>query len=353
METLLTGTLATRRRTVAGIIGQSELAGLNPVQTRGILRRAGLPAQAAEDTDFPVSVDREVTALSFVLQQLLATDVSLTEYSIAEFSQIGINHYGILGLAMQHAPTVQRSLMVLFAYPQLCWGHSRISVTADGERATLVFELDAPTSSEGASAAAQRDYLVVRDLISIDRQIRDVVGDEFAGREIDLPVASPRPDFDAQSYLDCPVRYDSLEAALHLPRAVLDLVPALAANLPFRRYDKIARLFAQLLHEEEDIAEQGQRLIWAYTPPPSREQLAAMLNISTRTLARRLRAQGTSYNKLLRTVQSQRAMNYLRETSLNVAEIADRLGYSEPAAFTRAFQGWTGVAPLAWRNADR
>src|SRR5690606_9677964 len=98
---------------------------------------------------------------------------------------------------------------------------------------------------------------------------------------------------------------------------------------------------------------QSSRLLWAYTPPPSREQLADMLGVSTRTLARRLKAAGTSYAELLRRVQAERARNYLRHTSTPISEVADRMGYSDPAAFTRAFQGWTGMTPAAWRARQR
>ena len=105
--------------------------------------------------------------------------------------------------------------------------------------------------------------------------------------------------------------------------------------------------------EDADIAEQSSRLLWAYTPPPSREQLADMLGLSTRTFARRLKDAGTSYAKLLQRVQTERAKSYLRHTSVPISEIAERMGYSDPAAFTRAFQGWTGRTPARWRAGPR
>jgi AraC-like DNA-binding protein len=45
-------------------------------------------------------------------------------------------------------------------------------------------------------------------------------------------------------------------------------------------------------------------------------------------------------------------MKYLNDTGMSVAKIADHLGYSEPGAFTRAFQRWVGASPLAWRNSQ-
>lgn len=347
---LASGSLATRRRTVAGILGQCGLAGIGEAEVRGILRLTGLPSRAAVDPDFPVSVDRELTALSFMLRRVAELQRTAAEFAIETFSAIGINHYGILGLAMQHAPTVLEALRVMLAYPELCWGHSRIvAAGADGGEVTLVFEMDAP-APEGIDADALREYCVTRDLVSVEHLIGDIIGRAIPPRAIALPFPAPGSHFNAEDWLACPVTFGVPAAELRYPAAIADAVPVHAGNLPFRRYVKVARAFSSLLAEEEDLPEQCSRLLWAYTPPPSREQLADMLGVSTRTLARRLKGAGTSYAVLLRRVQSERAKNYLRHTSTPIVDIADRMGYSDPAAFTRAFQSWTGVTPARWRR---
>ena len=81
-----------------------------------------------------------------------------------------------------------------------------------------------------------------------------------------------------------------------------------------------------------------------------RNEIAKQLATSERSLARRLKAEGTSYNTLFAHVQAERARNFLRNQSLSVSEIAYRLGYTEPAAFSRAFSTWTGISPRDWRR---
>ncbi|MEQ8485522.1 MAG: helix-turn-helix domain-containing protein [Pseudomonadales bacterium] len=351
-RTLLSGTLATRRRTVAGILGQCGLAGLGEAELRGILRLAGLPARAAEDPDFPISVDRELTALSLMLRRIAESQRTAAEFAIDTFSAIGINHYGILGLAMQHAPTVLDAVRVMLAYPELCWGHSRVVVSQAGGRLVMAFELDAPVP-DGVDAAQMREYCVTTDLVSVEHLIGDIIDRSIPPLTITLPFANPGAHFRAADRLGCPVAFGAVQAEIHYPATIAAAVPVHAGALPFRRYEKIARAFSSLLAEKADIAEQSSRLLWAYTPPPSREQLAGMLGVSTRTLARRLRAAGTSYAELLRRVQSERAKNYLRHTATPIADIAQRMGYADPAAFTRAFQSWTGTTPARWRAAAR
>jgi len=346
---LASGSLATRRRTVAGILGQCSLAGLDEAEVRTILRLSGLPVRAATDPDFPVSVDRELTALSFMLRRVVESQRTAAGFAIETFSTIGINHYGVLGLAMQHAPTVLHALRIMLAYPELCWGHSRIVATAGPDRWTLSFEMDA-RAPEGVNAAVLREYCVTTDLVSVEHLIGDIIDRAIRPLAIALPFHGPGAHFRAEDWLVCPVTFDAPTAELHYPAEAAGAVPVHAGALPFRRYEKIARAFSSLLAEAEDIAEQSSRLLWAYTPPPSREQLADMMGFSTRTLARRLKAAGTSYAQLLRHVQSERARNYLRHTATPIAEISERMGYADPAAFTRAFQGWTGLTPARWRR---
>ena len=69
-----------------------------------------------------------------------------------------------------------------------------------------------------------------------------------------------------------------------------------------------------------------------------REQVARLTHLSPRTLQRRLAEAGTSFQDLRDRVRADIALKYLRQSSLQAAQIAEILGYSEPAAFTRAFR---------------
>ena len=78
---------------------------------------------------------------------------------------------------------------------------------------------------------------------------------------------------------------------------------------------------------------------------PSAHEVASELNMTTRTLHRKLERQGTSFQRMLDDVRRTLAMRYLRETVISVSEISDRLGYSSPTAFRQAFRRWTGQTP--------
>jgi AraC-like DNA-binding protein len=79
------------------------------------------------------------------------------------------------------------------------------------------------------------------------------------------------------------------------------------------------------------------------------QSVAAAMGVSSRTLQRRLAEQGQTYNGVLDVTRRDVATSYLSAGSLSVGEIAFLLGYSEPAAFHRAFRRWHGTTPSAYR----
>jgi AraC-like DNA-binding protein len=80
------------------------------------------------------------------------------------------------------------------------------------------------------------------------------------------------------------------------------------------------------------------------------DEIAALMGMSRRTLARKLEDQGTTFKQLLCDVRCASAVRYLLLEGFSVHQISDQLGYSEPAAFHRAFRGWFGQTPSAYRR---
>ena len=75
------------------------------------------------------------------------------------------------------------------------------------------------------------------------------------------------------------------------------------------------------------------------------EAVARALGYSRQTLYRRLKEEGTTFAELLDGLRRRLALRYVREQGMPVKEAAYRLGFSEPAAFSRAYKRWTGSSP--------
>jgi AraC-like DNA-binding protein len=75
------------------------------------------------------------------------------------------------------------------------------------------------------------------------------------------------------------------------------------------------------------------------------EAIAHKLALSPRTLQRQIKAEGTSYQQILRETRESLARHYLERTALPASEISFLLGFDEPNSFYRAFKTWTGTTP--------
>ncbi len=81
----------------------------------------------------------------------------------------------------------------------------------------------------------------------------------------------------------------------------------------------------------------------------SMADVASKLALSSRTLQRRLREEGTTFQKELDDLREELARNYLAKSDYSSGQIAFLLGYEEPNSFFRAFRSWTGQTPEAIR----
>ncbi|HEX4824687.1 MAG TPA: AraC family transcriptional regulator ligand-binding domain-containing protein [Candidatus Polarisedimenticolaceae bacterium] len=75
------------------------------------------------------------------------------------------------------------------------------------------------------------------------------------------------------------------------------------------------------------------------------EEIARQLGLSRATLLRRLKAEGVTFGAVLERLRRARAVRYLTEEKLTVRQTAQLVGFSDAAAFSRAFKRWTGKSP--------
>lgn len=101
-----------------------------------------------------------------------------------------------------------------------------------------------------------------------------------------------------------------------------------------------------LIKHFDDVIAQGLSAV----SPPTQTKICQHLHLTERTLIRKLKALNTSYKQILITERKQLAERLLKQSQYSVQDIADLLGYREPANFCRAFKSWFGVTPGAFRQ---
>lgn len=86
------------------------------------------------------------------------------------------------------------------------------------------------------------------------------------------------------------------------------------------------------------------------TPPPNLSMVAEEMNLTERTLIRRLKALNTSFKNILEEQRFHYAERLLSDARYTIYNVADILGYRESANFCRAFKRWTGQSPAEYRR---
>ncbi|MEH6579930.1 MAG: AraC family transcriptional regulator [Amphritea sp.] len=105
----------------------------------------------------------------------------------------------------------------------------------------------------------------------------------------------------------------------------------------FDRTDLMSQVYSRLIEE----LPKGE---------PEMERIAQSLNLSMRSLQRKLKEQGSSYKLLVDDVRKQLALQYIKQSHITIGEISYRLGFTHASNFYRAFKRWTGKTPAQWRD---
>ena len=116
-----------------------------------------------------------------------------------------------------------------------------------------------------------------------------------------------------------------------------------------------AEKYLRSLYEQDNIAGQLKRMLVELMAAgeANADTACRALLLSRRTLQRRLRAEKTSFKKVLQEVRAVLAVNYLSDKRLNGLEVAMLLGYSSISSFTTAFKSWYDMPPTEYRQKFR
>ncbi len=156
-----------------------------------------------------------------------------------------------------------------------------------------------------------------------------------------------------QSSLNAEVYFAAAHSELFLPAKLLD-TPVKSANksdhVVFLQQCKA--LLADMGNAEMTTTAVRQCLIQSAGEFLDINQTAKRMNMSERTLRRRLEAEATSYRKIFTEGRDLLAKENLARTNLTVAEIAHLLGYSETVNFRRAFVRWNKTTPIEYRQTN-
>lgn len=321
-----------------------EVAEQHGLPREKILACAGLPPTLLDDPAGRLSLQ--------AIWQLLDAIASLggqPELAFEAGLRMPLTAHGSLGYALMCAATPRQAIDILERF----W-HLR----------GRGFVLSVETADDKLFFGVTPEILLPTPLR--DAQMSGVLTSMYQSIRFMMPLLDTRDEIWLQG--SEPERFESLRARLPtvrftMPRAGILLggdMATLDQPLPTANPEALNHALMQceresaLLFVDDDIVQQVRAALQPGAdgyPPPA--QLAAKLHLTTRTFRRRLQEQGQSYQQLLEEARRRDSCRLLTQPELEIRRIGELLGYTDPANFTRAFRGWTGMTPSQWRQAQQ
>ena len=179
---------------------------------------------------------------------------------------------------------------------------------------------------------------------------RDISSDEFKPLRMQMKRERPPCADRLQVHFGCPVEYAAARDCISFRRdEALRALPRQNPELA-RANDDVALKYIAQMDREDVLSRAKLELIDLLSDgEPVRVSLAQRLNMSERTLGRRLSERGVSYRALLDGVRKELGVAYMDASRHAVTEVAYLLGFSDQSNFARSFRRWTGQTPSQYR----
>jgi AraC-like DNA-binding protein len=308
--------------------------GVDPVP---LLAEFGLTPRQFEEPDYTIAFETRA--------RLLARCAKVTRcphFGLLVGQRGGLASFGVIGYLMQSAPDARTALRLVVRNFQLHNPNSTCVLTVDHDFATF---------SHSILDAGVEGYEQVLDLAVgiMVNAVHATCGHQVHPTEVRIAHARPRSVAPYVAMARSPVIFDSPDTAVVMPAYWLDRpLPGADPVLHLLMQHRVADLVAQ---SSEGTANQLRRVLPSLVESGSTTagEAAGRLGLGVRTMNRRLAKEGTSFAQLRDEARHSIARQLLEGTRLQAREIAAKLGYANPGAFTAAFRRWSGRSPAEWR----
>lgn len=300
--------------------------------------QCGLEPAALYTEDLPVQGSAVVGFFEAAADATGCTDFGVRLASRQSFAVLGS-----LWMMMRRARSVQDSLEVLVEFFIVHTNGALVDLKPRADGSAFV------TYSLVAGVSGQDRQTIELGLALLCNELRTHCGPDWKPRGVlfchDRP---PGPDRHRRCF-GSKVSFNQDRNALWLDAACLR-TPLAGGSEPAQAM--LTPLLVSRVDGAQTVAVKVEGVMRALLPFSScnRKNVAQIVNLSERSLQRRLAEAGMTFQQLRDRVRADIALKYLRQSSLRAAQIGEILGYSEPAAFSRAFRRQHGFTPHQARS---
>ena len=302
----------------------------------------GISEAQLRDPDALISRDQEMRLIENLILALpdvpaLGFDLGL-QYNIATF--------GIFGFALRISRNLREAVQQALRYLPLSTAYCRFQLLSNDD----VFGV---SLDPGGIPHHLRQFLLERDSATALNLLREL---GLAGINIEgLEYRGPEPEHAGRIRALCGMtpRYGSAHNAIVVRREDAEIpLPMYDAHL-VRLLEDQCRSQLQRRQVTGTIGQTRQLILGPLGLVASLEDVAQQLNVSPRSLRRRLAEEGSSFRDIVDAERKQLAIQLLQGTDMKIDELALQVGYADTASFTRAFRRWVGASPGEYRRNSR
>lgn len=278
-------------------------------------------------------------------------DLALERTQDPCFGLVTVNHWHptslhALGFSWMASPSLKEALERLQRYIRIVNNAAAVDISnRNSVTRVSIYSSAGPYQASIASMDASLAVLVHMCRLNYGRELNPVKVSTMR------PQPSPTCHDRLQAFFSAPIEFSSDENALYFNNSVVEKhLPASNIDLA-RANDKLIDEYLSHL-DGTSIGIRTRARITELLPSGSvsEEKIASLLNLSVRSMQRKLKEEGVSFKELLNQTRQELAEQYIENSRLSINEITYLLEFSDPANFSRAFKRWHGVSPSQYRN---
>lgn len=254
-------------------------------------------------------------------------------------ARLHLSAYGMYGYALMSCLSLRDFFRLGVKYHHLATPALSIDWKENAETVVWLF----PDALISSPSRELREFLIEQQFSAHVTHIRDVAGPDCSPIKACFSYPAPAHADRYPGHLGCPCHFDQAQCELVYDAALLNRKPQLAHNITAALLQETCdRLIGQAKASVGASGEVYQIIMGTPGILPSMETVASAMNMTSRTLRRRLLAENTSFVAILDDVRCSLALEYLKTTKMSAEDIATLLGFNDSAAFRRALKRWTG-----------
>ncbi len=324
-------------RSLLPVLGVMEEQGFD---RQACLKGTGILLSQLDDANARMSLQQE---LAFYHNMLDLSDDPTIGLKLGE--PFVPQRYGLFGYALLSAATFRHALTLTENFGRLTFSFYTLKFGVSGKQTWFSFSEPPPFERELV------DVYLDRDLSAAQVAFSEIMGESFPIEAVYVTHGGHGRQQVYRDYFGCEVHFRADEGKFAFSSSILEKPLPQSDPESSRHFQQQCQLLIAKLTTQGHFVDDVRMLMLARPGFfPDIDYVAEKLAMSTRTLRRRLKEEGSNYRALLDEIRFGLAKEYLGKTNLSMEEVCGLLGYSEPGNFSHAFRRWSGQSPRDWRQ---